>query len=109
MESPSGMVWPSHDALENPMKTRLLAVLLLLPALAAAQSGKQLQGDCSAALQLLNHENVSGEPQDFIKIGNCLGFVNGVMQTATLGKAGPFKNFCAPADVSVEQVGGTGS
>jgi hypothetical protein len=86
------------------MKTCLLAVILLSPAFAAAQSGKELQGDCSAALQLLNHENVSGEPEDFIKIGNCLGFVSGVMQAAALGKAGPFKNFCVPADVSPEQV-----
>lgn len=86
------------------MKTSLLAVLWLFPLFAAAQSGKELQGECSAALQLLDHQNVSGVPEDFIKIGNCLGFVNGVMQTAALGKASPFKNFCAPADASVEQV-----
>jgi Rap1a immunity proteins len=88
----------------HPMKTGLLAVILLLPAFAAAQSGKDLQAQCSGALKLLNKENVSGDPEDFIKIGNCLGFVNGVMQTAALGKASPITNFCAPADVSVEQV-----
>jgi Rap1a immunity proteins len=88
----------------RPMKTGLLAVIVLLPAFAAAQSGKDLQAQCSGALKLINKENVSGDPEDFIKIGNCLGFVNGVMQTAALGKASPITNFCAPANLSVEQV-----
>jgi hypothetical protein len=86
------------------MRTSLLAVVLLVPLFAAAQSGRDLQEKCSAALKRLNNENVSGDPEDFIKIGNCIGFVNGVMQAAALGKTGPVTNFCAPAAVSVEQL-----
>jgi Rap1a immunity proteins len=94
------------------MKTGLLAVVLLLPAFAAAKTGNELLGDCSIALKLFNHENVSGEPLDFIKIGDCIGFVNGVMQAAALKKADPANGqskdaamqFCARPDVSVEQV-----
>ena len=95
------------------MKTGLfLAAILLLPALAAAKTGNELLGECSIAVKLFNNENVSGEPLDFIKIGNCMGFVSGVMQAAALGKAGPgngqskepVAQFCAPPDVSVEQV-----
>lgn len=93
------------------MKTALLAVILLLPAFAAAKTGNELQGECSAALKLFNKEPVSGD-EDFIKIGNCIGFVTGVMQTAALGKASPrnrsskepVRDFCDPPDVSVEQV-----
>ena len=93
------------------MKTGLLAVILLLPAFAAAKTGTELQGECSVALRLFNNETVSGD-QDFIKIGNCIGFVTGVMQTAALGKANPsnhaskepVKDFCAPPDLSLEQV-----
>ena len=85
--------------------------MLLLPACAAAKTGNDLLKDCSIALRLYNSENVSGEP-DFMKIGNCLGFVTGVMQAAALGKAdsdhGRSNNnvtlFCAPPNVSVEQV-----
>jgi Rap1a immunity proteins len=84
------------------MKTVLLAVLLLLPAFAAAKTGNDLLGDCSIALKSFNNENVSGEPLDFVKVGNCLGFVAGVMQAAALKKAGP--GDCARPDVSVEQV-----
>jgi hypothetical protein len=84
------------------MKTGFLAVLLLLPAFAAAKTGNDLLGDCSVALQSFNNENVSGEAGDFIKIGNCIGFVSGVMQAAALRKADP--GICARADVSVEQV-----
>src|SRR5215469_13875588 len=94
------------------MKTGLLAVmLLLLPACAAAKTGNDLLGDCSIALKFFNSENVSGEP-DFMKIGNCLGFVTGVMQAAALRSADPGNGrsnnnatqSCAPPDVSVEQV-----
>jgi len=90
------------------MKTGLLAVMLLLPGFAAAKTGHDLQADCSIALKFYNNENVSGEP-DSMKIGNCIGFVTGVMQAAALRKAGngPSKNdapeFCALPDVSVEQ------
>lgn len=94
------------------MKIWFLALILLLPAFASAQSGKDLQTECSDALKLFNNENVSGEPSDFIKIGNCTGFVNGVMQTARLGKANPrsgdakepVSQFCAPPDLPVQQV-----
>jgi hypothetical protein len=94
------------------MKTGLLAAILLLPAFAAAKTGNDLLGDCSVALKHFNNENVPGEPLDFIKIGNCVGFVSGVMQTAALGKAGlgnsqskdRVTQFCARPDVSVEQV-----
>ena len=96
------------------MKKGLLAVMLLMPAFAAAKTGNDLLGDCSIALKLFNHENVSGEPVDFIKIGDCTGFVSGVMQAvalqrkAGLGGNGQSKDtvgqFCAPPDVSVEQV-----
>jgi Rap1a immunity proteins len=94
------------------MKTGFLAVIFLLPAFAAAKTGNDLLGDCSVALKLFNNENVSGEPVDFIKIGNCIGLVTGVMQAAALGKAGPgngqskdaVTQFCARPDVSVEQV-----
>lgn len=93
------------------MKTGFLAVMLLLPACAAAKTGNDLLKDCSIALRLYNSENVSGEP-DFMKIGNCLGFVAGVMQAAALGKADSGHDqsnnnvtlFCAPPNVSVEQV-----
>jgi Rap1a immunity proteins len=93
------------------MKTGLLAVILLLPAFAAAKTGNELQGECSAALKLFNKEPVAGE-DDFIKIGHCIGFVTGVMQTAALGKASPrngsskepVKDFCDPPDLPVEQV-----
>lgn len=94
------------------MKTGLLAVILLLPAFAVARTGNDLLGDCSMALKFFNNASVSGEPADFIKIGNCVGFVTGVMQAAALGKAGsgngqakdPEAQFCAPPDVSVEEV-----
>src|SRR5215471_17173169 len=94
-----------------PMKAGLLAVILLLPAFAAAKTGNDLLRDCSEALKHFNHENVSGEPVDFIKVGNCIGFVTGVMQAAALKKAGadngqskdPITQFCARTDVSVEQ------
>lgn len=93
------------------MKAGLLAVILLLPALAAAKTGNDLQGDCSVALKLYNHENVSGEQIDFVKVGNCIGFVTGVMQAAALKKADPgngqskdVTQFCGRPDLSVEQV-----
>jgi Rap1a immunity proteins len=94
------------------MKTAFLALILLLPAFAAAKTGSDLLEDCSVALKHFNNENVFGEPTDFIKIGNCIGFVTGVMQTAALKKAGPgngqskepVRQFCAPPDVSVEEV-----
>jgi hypothetical protein len=94
------------------MKTGLLAMILLLPTFAVAKSGHDLQGECSIALKQFNKENVSGEPEDFIKIGNCIGFVSGVMQTAALKNAGPalgpskdwVRQFCAPPDLTVEQV-----
>ena len=92
------------------MKSGFLAVMLLLPGFAAAKTGNDLLGDCSIALKLFNNADVSGEP-DFMKIGNCLGFVTGVMQAAALGKAdlgnGRSKDItqvCARPDVSVEQV-----
>lgn len=90
--------------------------MLLLPAFAAAKTGNDLLGDCSIALKLFDNEDVSGEPDfiesDFMKIGNCIGFVTGVMQAAALRQADPgngrSKNnvtqFCARPDVSVEQV-----
>ena len=94
------------------MKTGLLVAILLLPAFAAAKTGNDLLGECSIAVKLFNNENVSGEPLDFIKIGNCIGFVSGVMQAAALRKPVPVNGqpnepvtqFCAPPDVSVEQV-----
>jgi hypothetical protein len=93
------------------MRTGLLAVILLLPGLASAKTGTDLLGECSIALKFLNNENVSGEPLDFIKIGNCIGFVSGVMQAAALKKVGPgygqtrdtIGQFCARPDVPVEQ------
>jgi len=94
------------------MKTGLLAIILLLPAFAAARTGNDLLGDCSMALKFFNNANMSGGPLDFIKIGNCVGFVTGVMQAAGLGKAGPGigqtkdveTQSCAPPDVPVEEV-----
>ena len=93
------------------MKTGLLALILLLPAFAAAQeeTGNDLLRNCSFAVKLFDKENVSSE--DFIKIGGCTGIIAGVMQTAGLWKASagtrqskePVKDLCAP-DVSVEQV-----
>ena len=93
------------------MKTGFLALILLLPTLATAKTGRELLDDCSIALKHFNKENVVGQPLDFIKIGNCIGFVTGVMQTATLKKAGPGNGpskepitpFCASPDISVEQ------
>lgn len=95
----------------HPMKTGLLLLMLLLPAFAQAKTGNDLLGDCSIALKLFNKENVSAQP-DFIKIGNCIGFVNGVMQAAVLRRADPgdgeskdnVSQFCPRPDVSVEQV-----
>jgi hypothetical protein len=92
------------------MKTGLLAVMLLLPGFAAAKTGNDLLGDCSIALKLFNSENVSGD-SDFMKIGNCIGFVTGVMQAAALRKVDPadvrskdnVTHYCALPDVSVEQ------
>src|SRR5215467_8131976 len=90
-------------------------MLVLFPAFAAAKTGNDLQDECSVALKLFNNETVSAQ-EDFIKIGNCIGFVTGVMQTAELGKATPpptgrpskdpelISRFCAPPDLSVEQV-----
>jgi hypothetical protein len=96
------------------MKTGFLAAILLLPAFAAAKTGNDLLGDCSIALKLFNHENVSGEPVDFIKIGDCTGFVSGVMQAVALQRKAalasngqskdPVMLSCAPPEVSVEQV-----
>src|SRR5215471_15760192 len=92
------------------MKTGFLAIILLLPAFAAAKTGNDLVKDCSVALKHFNNESVSGEPVDSIKIGNCIGFVTGVMQAAALRNAGngqskdPITQFCARPDVSVEQV-----
>ena len=96
----------------HPMKSGLLAVILLLPALAAAKTGNDLLGDCSLALKLFNHETISSQPADFVKGGNCIGFVTGVMNAASLRKAGPGSGqaqdlesqFCTPTDVSVEEV-----
>jgi hypothetical protein len=94
------------------MRAGFLAVILLLPGFAAAKTGSDLLGDCSIALKLFNHENLSSEPADSIKIGNCIGFVTGVMQAAALKKADPgngqskdpVSQFCARPDLSVEQV-----
>jgi|SRR5579864_192924 len=95
------------------MKTGLIAMILLLPTFAAAQheTGSDLLRDCSVALKFFNNEGVSGE-QDFTRIGDCIGFVSGVMQTASLRDASrgnrpasaSVPRFCAPPDVSVEQV-----
>lgn len=95
------------------MKPALLAVVLLLPTLAAAkhETGNDLLRNCSVALKAFNHENVSGS-EDFMRIGDCTGVVNGVMQTAAVWNASPgnrqskepVARFCAPPDVSVEQV-----
>lgn len=91
------------------MKPGFLAVVLLLPAFAVAKTGNDLQADCSIALKYFNNESVSGEPIDFIKIGSCIGFVNGVMQAVALKSPGsvqakdPATQFCARPDVSVEQ------
>lgn len=92
------------------MKAGLLAVILLLPALAAAKTGNDLLGDCSVAVKLFNHENVPGESVDYVKVGNCVGFVTGVMQAAALKRADPSNvqskdvtQFCGRPDVSVEQ------
>src|SRR5262245_35358850 len=95
------------------MKTGFLAIVLLLPVFAAAQTGNDLLGDCSIALELINKENVQGEPRDFIKIGNCIGFVTGVIQAEALNKEAPgnrqshagVTQWCAPPEVSGEQVG----
>jgi len=94
------------------MRAGFLAAILLLPAFAAAKTGNDLLRDCSIAQKHFNNENVSGEPADYIKIGNCIGFVTGVMQAAALRKADPgygqskdpIRQFCARPDVSVEQV-----
>src|SRR5215475_4137710 len=95
----------------HPMKAGFLGVILLLPAFATAKTGNDLLRDCSEALKHFNHENVSGEQIDFIKVGNCTGFVAGVMQAAALKKAGAgngqskdlVTQFCVRTDVSVEQ------
>jgi len=84
--------------------------MLLLLGFAAAKTGNDLLGDCSIALKLFNHENVSGD-SDSMKIGNCIGFVSGVMQAAALRKMDPgdgrskdnVTQYCALPDVSVEQ------
>lgn len=95
------------------MKAGFLALILLLPAFATAKTGKDLLDDCSIALKHFNNENVSGESGDFIRIGNCIGFVTGVMQTAAFKKVvgpgngqskEPVTQFCVRSDVSVEQV-----
>lgn len=93
------------------MKTAVLALIMLLPTFAAAKTGNDLLGECSVALKFFSNQNVSSQA-DSIKIGNCIGFVIGVMQTATLKNASPGNHptketatpFCAPPDVSVEQV-----
>ena len=93
------------------MRAGFLAAILLLPAFAAAKTGNDLVKDCSIALKYFNNENVSSEPVDSIKIGNCIGFVTGVMQAAALRKADPgngqskdpLTQFCARPDLSVEQ------
>jgi hypothetical protein len=101
------------------MKTGFLALMLLLPAFAAAETGSELLRDCSVALKVFNNEHIYGEA-DSIKVGNCIGFVTGVMQTAALRNAGPpalrnagpgngqskepVTKSCAPPDVPVEQV-----
>jgi hypothetical protein len=92
------------------MRTGFLALMLLLPAFAAAETGSDLQRDCSVALKVFNNEQVSGE--ESIKVGHCIGFVTGVMQTASLRNAGPgnsqskdpLAQACAPLDIPVEQV-----
>ena len=93
------------------MKKGLLAVILLLPAFAAAKTGNDLLGDCSIAVKIFNHENVSSQPADLIKGGNCIGFVTGVMNAASLRKAAPadsqwkdLDQICAPSDMSAEEV-----
>ena len=94
------------------MRAGFLAAILLLPAFAAAKTGNDLLRDCSIAQKHFNNENVSGEPADYIKIGNCIGFVTGVMQAASLRKAdsgngqskGPTTQLCIRPEVSVEQV-----
>jgi hypothetical protein len=94
------------------MRAGFVLAILLLPAFAAAKTGNDLLGDCSIALKHFNNENVSDGPADSIKIGNCIGFVTGVMQAAALRKADPGNGqskdpttqFCARPDVSVEQV-----
>ena len=86
-------------------------MILLLPALAAAKTGKDLQEECSVAVKVFSNQTVSGEA-DYVRIGNCFGFVTGVMQAAALGKAGPGnrpakdpqKDFCVSPDLSLEQV-----
>src|SRR5215468_9601259 len=96
----------------HPMKPAFLAAILLLPGFAAAKTGNDLQGDCSIALKFFNNQNMSGEPVDFIKIGDCIGFVTGVLQAAVLGKAGPGNGqakdagaqFCVRPDLSAEEV-----
>src|SRR5262249_53412561 len=101
------------------MKTGFLALILLLPAFAAAETGSDLVRDCSVALKVFNNEHVSGET-DSIKVGNCIGFVTGVIQTAALRNAGtpalrnagpgnsqskqPVTQSCVPPDIPVEQV-----
>src|SRR5690349_19214342 len=92
------------------MKTGFLAVMLLLPAFAAAKTGNDLLAECSIALKFFNNLNVSGGP-DSMNIGNCIGFVTGVMQAAALRTSDPSKEgsknnvtqSCALPDVSVEQ------
>src|SRR5215471_1249709 len=96
----------------HPMKPAFLAAILLLPGFAAAKTGNDLLGDCSIALKFFNNQNMSGEPVDFIKIGDCIGFVTGVMQAAVLGKAGPVNGqskdavaqFCSRPDLPAEEV-----
>lgn len=93
------------------MKTGFLALILLLPSFAAAETGSDLLRDCSVALKVFNNEHVSDEA-DSIKIGNCIGFVTGVIQTAALRNAGqgngqsqePVTQSCPLSDGSVEQV-----
>ena len=94
------------------MKASFLAVIFLLPAFGVAQTGNDLLRDCSIALKLFNHENVWGDPGEFIKIGTCKGFVSGVMDAAALSKGAqgngqpkdPVAQSCAAPDLSVEQV-----
>jgi hypothetical protein len=93
------------------MRAGFLAVILLLPGFAAAKTGNDLLGDCSIALKVFNNQNVP-EPGNSIKIGNCIGFVTGVMQAASLRKAdsgngqakGSTTQLCIRPEVSVEQV-----
>jgi hypothetical protein len=94
------------------MRAGFLAAIMLLPAFAAAKTGNDLLGDCSIALKAFHNESVSVEPLDSIKIGNCIGFVTGVMQAAALRKADPgngqakgaLTQPCVRPDISVEQV-----